>query len=302
MLFARANGGPSCPRKKQSGQALIEYMMVLLFTLIICGGAFYQFNDAFRQFLSGYFGQYLSCLLEAGELPSLGYDGQNQPDICNSEFQPFSLAKGRPLIKDPGVGTPPKEIGGVPPAENMVMGGRPIKERGGVAPGNVEAAGSGPVAERSYGGNIPGDAATAGGGGGAGGQFASFGPRSSQNIPLSGADAGAKKSGQRGMEDETISSRELFDDGQSGRRKEIPLAKNERKPTERVKQDVPADAKEATPSRTITVEKPEKKIEVQEEGLTFSDFIKYLLIAAVLLAMLVFFGGQILQISKSGEK
>jgi len=287
MWFARAN-------KRQSGQALIEYMMVLLFTLIICMGAFYQFNDAFKQYVSSYFGAYLSCLLETGELPALGYEGPAQTDTCNGEFQPFSLANGRPLRADPGSGTPVAEGGGVP-AQRGRSGSGPVKESGGVAPSSGGVA-SGPMAERSYAGNsnIPaggGPSLMAGGNGGI------------TKVPLSNVDkAGGKRSG---AQDNSLSSNDLFDDGKSGRRPVVPMAENEQYDGKaKAKTSIPAGDQniDSLQKRLISAETAKKAMEVKEEEMSFSDFIKYLLIAVLVIAMVIFFGGQALQISKSGEK
>src|SRR5690606_26152309 len=68
---------------------------ILLLTIVVLVGlgTLAQFNRSFADYLNTYFGAYLECLLEAGELPSLGYEGGS---YCDSEYQPFTLAEGRP--------------------------------------------------------------------------------------------------------------------------------------------------------------------------------------------------------------
>ena len=83
--------------KSNSGQAIVEYILVLVVAIALMGMVL-QFSKAFQAFANNYFGSYLSCLLEMGELPSLGFDGSS--GICNTEFQPFSLTEGRPLNPD----------------------------------------------------------------------------------------------------------------------------------------------------------------------------------------------------------
>lgn len=79
-----------------SGQAVIEYLLILVVTVGITLGVVLQFNKAFQTFADNYFGNYLACLLETGELPSLGLDGPDNVGICNEEFQAFSFTAGRP--------------------------------------------------------------------------------------------------------------------------------------------------------------------------------------------------------------
>ena len=84
--------------KSNSGQAIVEYILVLVVAIALMGMVL-QFSKAFQTFANNYFGSYLSCLLEMGELPFLGVDGDSS-GICNAEFQPFSLTEGRPLNPD----------------------------------------------------------------------------------------------------------------------------------------------------------------------------------------------------------
>src|SRR3954469_17160539 len=96
-------------KTKSSGQAMVEYVLVLFVVVSVLAGAVWQLNDAFGQWAESYFGAYLQCLLEVGELPSLSSSGDNQ---CDQAFEPFSFAKGRPLKmaaggSGGGLGSPP---------------------------------------------------------------------------------------------------------------------------------------------------------------------------------------------------
>ena len=55
--------------RSQSGQAVIEYVLVLVIVVSILTGILFQFSSAFRTYTKALFGDYISCLLEAGELP-----------------------------------------------------------------------------------------------------------------------------------------------------------------------------------------------------------------------------------------
>ena len=88
--------------KNQKGQGTTEYILILVVVVAIALGMIYQFNDAFRNWMDGYFGEYLACLIETGELPAIGGTG-GAPGSCEAQFEPFSLAAGRPALGD-GVG------------------------------------------------------------------------------------------------------------------------------------------------------------------------------------------------------
>ena len=86
--------------RSQSGQGIVEYILVLIVTLALILGLLWQFSDAFRAWANNYFGEYLACLLETGELPSVGGMG-GVAGTCNRYFEPFSIANGRPPRSSP---------------------------------------------------------------------------------------------------------------------------------------------------------------------------------------------------------
>ncbi len=87
----------------QSGQAVAEYILVLLVAVILILTFLWLFSGAFKAWANNYFGDYLTCILETGELPNIsgepGDSGQ-----CDQFFEPFSLKNGRPLILNAGGG------------------------------------------------------------------------------------------------------------------------------------------------------------------------------------------------------
>ena len=95
--MAFSNRDKLTPRRllrSQSGQGIVEYLLVLVVTVSILLGAIYQFNSAFKSWAQSYFGDYLTCLFETGELPIIdGTPGDSGE--CNSLFKPFSFTGGR---------------------------------------------------------------------------------------------------------------------------------------------------------------------------------------------------------------
>src|SRR5262245_37470345 len=89
--------GQSQILRSRKGQGTVEYLLVLSVVLILLG-MLRQFNESFRSFVQNYYENYLTCLMETGELPSLG--NSNSESECDAEFQPFTFAAGRPPRTD----------------------------------------------------------------------------------------------------------------------------------------------------------------------------------------------------------
>lgn len=87
-----------CVRCSSSGQAAIEYILILVVTVAILLMLLMQLFRPMQMFVQAYMGDYVECLLETGELPSLGGESQIQDDSCNARFEAVSLSKGRPAV------------------------------------------------------------------------------------------------------------------------------------------------------------------------------------------------------------
>ncbi|MCB0363229.1 MAG: hypothetical protein KDD35_10925, partial [Bdellovibrionales bacterium] len=81
--------------RSESGQAVVEYLLVLVITVAIAVGLLYQFNGSFARWATSYFGSYFACLLETGELPGIGGAGGDS-GICSQLYENFSFAGGVP--------------------------------------------------------------------------------------------------------------------------------------------------------------------------------------------------------------
>lgn len=67
----------------QAGQGLLEYTLLLLFAIGLILGLSAKYFKPMNIWANYYFGTYLQCLLDTGELPSLG--GDTSESGCNSE-------------------------------------------------------------------------------------------------------------------------------------------------------------------------------------------------------------------------
>ena len=264
----------------QRGQGTVEYLLVVLLSVAIILGAIFQLNTAFRAWADNYFGDYLTCLLETGELPSLtgGSDG-----LCDQSFKPFSIAEGRPAVGD-GIGA---------------GGGS-----GGSSNDQNESEQESSEATSAGGASASADSGSRG----AGGFRASNRGGTRFRVRAQPGDAdGANGSDQAGAV--TFNS---YDQG--GRVVRIPVRETEAMRQRRYREDqkdpertkartessLAGDEREGAP---VLIKKASRKAasEAEEEGFewSFGWVLRILIILAILIALLLFLGGQALQVTKS---
>ena len=273
------------PIGSQSGQAVVEYVLLLIVVTLIAGGALYKFSTAFQSFATSYFGNYLACLLESGELPALGSDGSSAKGsggICNDSFKAFSMADGRPANGNGGgTGASGDGAGGASGKKNGNTtngggGGSGDSTKVGGLNGSFGRANGRPVSAIEKGGAgkdeaAPGDAGVGGG------------ARSFVKAP----SAAREKRTEVQLTGSGIASEDDKDEGQHANKKVAETAENRlRKKRELL----------PPPRKPAALDEEDK-----DEGFGFSGFFRWLLIGAMILAILVFLGQQALSISKSQE-
>lgn len=237
-------------------------------------GLLYQLNTAFQSWAASYFGDYLSCLLETGELPSIGGAAPGDSGECNNFFETFSWSKGRPL--NAALNVTDNYTGGA--------GAGGARESGQVGP-------SGAV------GNYVG-------GSGLGSGRAP--PLNGPGRGRAGADAytGNTKAGNYGG---GYSDRSGMQNQQDKTRLDETFAFDDEKPKTRrtefnAQRSTASDSgMEARNHRDIRRDRKADNGNGPSAGMTFPDFIRYLIIAAIVIALVFFLGGQMLQVSKSME-
>lgn len=245
--------------------------------MVVLGGI-YQLNSAFREWAKGYFGDYLACLLETGELPSIG-GSVGDSGLCNQFFKPFNLKDGRMLITQTGASTPPSSGSG-----------------GGQAAGSRENGGLG---SSGYGSYTPVGHFGGASGGGRGRQGVGKAGRSDPNATgnMSASNYGGGYDEQNRKLDtstkEKLDTQFAFQDEAEAKQKRRNVASASSKTGD----------SNAGKGRTIIHTKSVKKDAglSDDSGMNFGDYIRFLIIAAIIIALVLLIGGQMLQIGKSME-
>lgn len=270
---------------------------MLVVSILIFLGSIYQFNDAFRSWANNYLGDYLSCLLETGELPAIGGTG-GSASSCEAIFKPFNLADGRPLDSKMGGGGTGNTGGG---GGSSGDGGGPGKDdgrggnsrSGGVgesssSPGYSRVNRSGVGADGSRNGSDPDADDSNGGRSGRNKRKASYTGSTEAGVPGNVSSSSRRISRQRskGLEGTYYVARERRADEQPVR----TLAKVSES------SEMPRNAK------VLIKRKPAAtSVEEEDKPMTFGDYLRYILIAAIIIVLLIVLGGQFTQISKEME-
>lgn len=265
-------------RRGQSGQGVIEYVLILIVVVSILLGGMYQLSEAFQSWANNYFGDYLTCLLETGELPSLG--SSTTTGECAQLYREFSLAEGRPLVDGS------TSESGTPREERDELQDQQDSTSGGSSGANAESA------------SASGSVGSAGGG-------KRFRARRGGGGADEGSDINREVRAGPGAVGE-INTRD------KGRPERFRLDRTRNNYAKRLKEQDQEEAKARRPiadagtgqksgSKLIPVD---RKISNEQkapdvDGFTVGSFLRILLIAAIIIALLIFFGGQILQASKS---
>ncbi|MCB9025647.1 MAG: hypothetical protein H6625_04975 [Bdellovibrionaceae bacterium] len=278
----------------QNGQAVMEYVLVLI-VLVFVFLILLQFNKQFRKWGEDYFISYYRCLLETGELPSLG--GQNNTGgICFNQFQPFTFTGGwQPY---PGGGS-----GGGNSGSGNGSGGKNGKGSGG---GNASSSASKKADDGSGGGSRGGEVSRAGSGrsGSGSGRFSRFKSSSSEN----GSERENSKQ-KKGMYTGSSQASNFSSNNDKSRLNKKTKGLDYGYGIQRQEQDRGSESTMLSAKKSAMDQKKEqrfkimkktvkKETQLEEDEFTLGNFFRILIIAAIIIALGVLIGGQLLQISK----
>jgi hypothetical protein len=279
----------------------VEYILILIVVVGIIGGVVFKMNDAFKVWANNYFGEYLACLLETGELPNTGGSGDGT-GICETSFKPFSITEGKPLIKGGTGGT-----GKVVPGDDGTGG----SGKGGSKSASDDS-GSGGRGSRG----ADNDSSANGRGGGAGNRsrIGAMGSRrgfNANSTRIRGRGEGDKE------ENAYTGSTEAGDygaGGAGGRGKRKGSARQRldtRFATDTDKEEVPkrtailtSEKKASDSPKKNALKNKEKKLKRDtasddDSGFSFGDFIRWLIIIALILMLILTLGGQFVQMNNA---
>ena len=284
-------------QKTQAGQTTVEYILILALTVTIILGLAAQLYKPFGNWMQDYMGLYLECLLDVGELPTIG--GSSDSGECNSKFSSFSVTGGRPPNSPDSTNNSGKDDKDRNRENKASAAGNTSGDSSGGGPGT-----SASVSRRSRSGNGKepfavgkrGGSDSLGSGNGDGAGQIVEKPKTSQYMKLktnSGStNLGANDEARRGDINRSFidGKKKLDERGETSQ--PLKVAEEE------------DDGSRSSKSKKFIVKPPERKVASTEEEKpwSFSEYLKYGIVLVIIVALLLFLFGQILQISKSMEK
>ena len=292
----------------ESGQGVVEYMLGLMITVILILSFAYKFSTAFAVYSNNFFGGYIACLVETGELPGGA--------LC--DFKSFNLADGKTGAAGSGSGSSGSSGSGTGTSssgsgtKNSGNGSNGGKNKNGSKSKTASDSGSSGSSSDSKpyaGGETVG---TSGNGGSnlSGGK--SGGRQRSTQVSNPNKDDGRGKGRQGLTPIGSVTNSSGNSNGGSRRtamRRDFQYyGQEEDAEKEASRPSTKAVAKDESgalrPKKVAVTEsrKPASTFDGNSEGFTFGSFLRWLLIAGILIAVFILFGGQLLEISKSGEK
>lgn len=292
----------------QSGQAAVEYILLLVVSVSIIVGLKNAFKGA-GDFVNNYVGAYTQCLMEYGELPSLGLDDveltrhkNDAEEGCNPKFKNFTFAEGRPPIETGGGSSQSKSSSNF--NEKSEKSSRESRESSNLA----NRANSSPS-----------------GSSGVSGSNKNNSPYSTGNLRRNGSGSvadGARASKIKEIEEQDQS--DLLESRSSGSEsRTIYRVRDKYRPlTGRLAEDLEKRANKTlkrTPGRQSAlrssedeylpgprksyIKQPERKVAAVEEekdsGWGLGNLVKWIMIIGIIIAIVIFFGGQIMNYSNS---
>lgn len=301
-------------RGRNSGQAVVEYILIVSIAvaiIFIMKGAF----SGMSSFIDNYLGKYTECLMAYGELPTLGIRNDDlkkhlSSDYkCESGFKPFTVAEGRP-----------------PVASGNAGGGSNGKNGSGKGNSNSNSSNSdrSSSADSSSSDSSRGDRDAVSGngsGGGNGEQNGNTRPRRAGRSTADGIAGGdgnqrlieeeGDEEGGRGRKRKPRESRIIYRDRPRYRAvlgdeaeqitKLSTRSSISRKPTSR--SIAKAEGGSLPGPRSGLMRPPPEPIayveETKDEGWGFGTIVKWIFIIGIIVALVIFFGGQLLGYSNS---
>lgn len=278
----------------QSGQAMIEYVLLLVITIALIFMAKGLFTNL-NQFMTGYVGGYFKCLMDYGELPSLGVEDK---DLRKHTSEGYQCKIGTNFQAQQSNPTPVKVSGTTANNTKPVGSTKATAGRRGNSALNEKSNSEKDRARRLRGRSLAGDDS---------GSDVNFRSRSSSYAAgdLDDVEGGGSRQTRIGGS---------------------PYAVNQPKKTEAKGLLENKNAKRTTNSRILVLNKPnskesenlsygpknkktklippERKLSSTEDSSKESEFsfgyiFKWLMIAAIAIVIFILFGSQILNYSKS---
>lgn len=260
----------------ERGQGLLEYILLIVVIIGMALAIGLRLFKPFSEWAGHYIGGYIECLLDEGELPSLG--GAETITGCEGNFEGFTLAGGRPPKNNQNSRNNQDEQASSDNRARQNNSGvtTPGGRRGGA---RVGAGFDGPKNTRSF------EVAPAGGAGDA-----------SRRVSYDGGSAGGPT--RRPIESQYSGVTGILE-------QEREKIKKREEKLQRIGRSDAGGAGGTRTKKTMPVEvkkSSQKPPDFEMDDWSFGASLRTLFIIVIIIALVLFLAGQVAQINKSLEK
>lgn len=258
------------------GQALVEYILILVVTVGIVLTISIQVFKPLQFFLKDFMGTYVQCLLDTGELPALGGTNRIKDDDCTAKWSKARQASGlSPNASDSsegGKGSKAGEEGASDGSNAGFYAGSKSRSSPFFRPAQRSSSADSDAGKKSV----------------------VIAVNGSEADKFFRAPVTSQIGGSSGNRKTTVSLSDISDD----ERKRI------KKPEPKSPRIIASGENFSKPKQKYVVNPPKPKpiIEKEEQPFEIGYYLKILLIACIIIVLVLLIGGQALRLSKSWEK
>ena len=288
---------------QKSGQAVVEYILIIAVTLSLIIGLKNTFSQA-GKFFENYIGAYTECLMDYGELPSFGVSDEDMKQHlsagrkCEVKFEKFSLSEGRTLKQNSsgnsnlGTGQPGDS------SANSVSNSDKNRSQSNQSDSGGGSSGRGSVGSDNRVRNARSVSLTADGGSNANGKVKAI---EDEEPGDEGSDSSSGRQGRTIYRDRNKYKAITGQLAEQILKSDKGIPKREPRTRTVAKAD-DSSGNGSGPRISIVPGPQEKVVQLEEEKSAdwgFGNFLKWILIAGMIIAIVIFFGGQIMNYSNS---
>lgn len=296
------------PDRNQSGQAVVEYILLVAVSVSIIIGLKNAFKGA-GDFVDRYVGAYTQCLMEYGELPSLGLDDaeltkhkNDAEEGCNPKFKNFTFAEGRPPATSTSGGSQSKSSSSANDksqksnSENR-QAGKAADGANSSSSGSAGSSGSGKNASPYANGNLRRNGSGTVADGARASKVKEIEEQAEGDRPDRRSSGAETRTVYRVREKYRALTGKMADDFEKNANKTAkrePGRQSTIKPSEDGYQPGPRVSYPKQPERKVAAVEEEK-----DSGWGLGALVKWIMIIGIIIAIVIFFGGQIMNYSNS---
>ena len=220
--------------------------------------------------MESYFSDYIGCLLETGELPTLGSANGINSGICDAQYEAFDIASGRP----------PKQTGSGARGSSNNRSVQPVRGRNRRRGGRVSAGGGAPNAE-------------------GGAQKTNAPARQALRKSGSKTPEEAGESRRRGVTPSGVKKRKVIKISSSLLRRRGLTSQEAARAIETNKKRLGSSKLRRKLVQKLDLQKKTAPQVAIEAGWSFSNILRWFLIILIVIALILILGFQAMQVKKS---